>query len=814
MPIPKQDLIVSSDGTIIDETTGLFLPAHIVRDNAQGGMREIPAMLKSLLESKGYYDQSLYTGFYQGGLAMRRDENTLVVHVPMKGTDASELLLSALATGEIENVGVSPVPYPQLPGLLRRQQIQGQTIDISLTGRETPTRSARNAIARFNDSPLGVTQAVSEIVYNLRVYCRGCPIATLPITYNMDVWDQYGMSAVPIVAEGETEEKAKLFYMQADWAKIKSPVPYIADPLRFRQSGLPTWPYWFLADFGKEQRWVLLHQSHVIPVVPGNSLRHGSLVGTSSVWICLGFLLESILVIEERIEKKISAATNGLLGISGVSQTGDAIAKQISMQQEVRKLENKYFASDYTILASSSNKIGFTFLPLRQQDGVPPKERRELDEDILALAFNEPLTAVVSRGGIGFSTNAPENASQTSDTGVAAILEILEVALGTMFPRVQVAVSRQNDPAQRLNVATFKEFSSAIKDVNAAVAGEPVLSREEIRALIDRDLFELPDVEDDTVSAEATADSSDEIKETDSGESDDESNSSEVEATAMAIESYLLNVRYEFEPITPRGADDPIPEATPDPEAVELDTWDDDMPDYEGMLDAEPSDDEDFPERTQDAPEIESWMWLIPTLIFFNVFNGRSVNEAGAVGLRNDLVDIRMLEAAGLAPPLAVGDTTIQQWVGDLRDVTQRSFVHQYLLGRGGQNIMSADDWDILVSQINTAYSEIDFLAERLAAGAYSEGQIANYSATLLNSSVQGYEAGRASAHGLSLPIYPGDPSLICSGRCKCHWEHIAVFDGPRFIGYDSWWRLRTGAQHCASCISNSINFAPFVTRF
>jgi hypothetical protein len=632
----------------------------------------------------------------------------------------------------------------------------------------------------------------------------------------MSVWEENGMTPVPIVAEGEAESNAELFYLHADWGgKVKGPVPYIADPLRFRPSGLaPSWPYWFLADLGSEKHWVLLHQSHVIPIVPGNSLRYNSLIGTSSVWITLGFIAEHVLMLEERIERKISAATNGLLGISGVSQSGDKIAKQIELQGEIRKTEGKYFASDYTILTSNSNKIVFTFLPLRQHDGVPPKEQREYEEDTLALAFNEPLTAVVSRGGVGFATNASEQTNTTADTGVSAILSVLEVALGTMFPRVTVTISRQNDPAQRLNVSTLKEFSSAVKDLNASIEGETVLSREEIRTLIDRDLFPLPDIENDTVSSDATADESSEIKEVESD--DDEANATEVDVAIGGIESHILNVRYEIEPVIPSGADSPIPEAPPSPKSVSLDTFDSDMPKYEGMLDSEPVEDEEFPPTDSDAIESESWLWLIPILTYFNESNGRSVDEARALGLRDELAITRELAASSLALPLADGDITLQRWVADMRDITERSYVHQFMLGQGGRNMMTDEGYDWLIENINLAFSEIDYLADRMAIGAYSEAQIASYSETLVGSAVQGFDAGRASAYGIDidgLPDYPGSFRLDCRGRCRCHWRHARIFDGPLFARIESYWELDPNAQHCTSCLENNAMYYPFVTE-
>jgi hypothetical protein len=813
--IKDQNKLVVQDNNIVDEATGLYLPSSIVKGRASGMSKDMPEALKRMLNEKGVYDLGLIQGFYQGGYSINRDTSTLIMHIPTKGSDSSELLMSAMASGEVNNVGASPVVSSQLIGLIRRQQVQAGNIELNLTGRVTPTNKARNAIMRFNDSPLGVTQSVSDMVYNLRVYCRGCPIATVPIGYDISVWPENGLGLIPIEIDGE--ESDKIFYLNVDWDRVKTPVPYIYDPLRFRQSGLPTWPYWFLADDGGAERWVLLHQSHVIPVVPGNSLRYDSLLGTSSVWIMLEHLSEQVLVIEERIERKISSATNGLLGISGITQTGKQVADEIDLQTEIRRMENKYFSSDYTIL-TGKDRIAFTFLPLRQGDGIPLQERREYFEDALSLAFNEPLTAIVSRGGIGFATNAAEQSNTTSDTGVTAILSALEIVLGTIYPRVQVSVSRQNDPAQRLNVATLKDFSSAIQDLNASTP-EGVLTTEEIRALIDRDLFEIPEIDQETVQAGATADDdAGDVKKPESEDDDDSDRETEqdteVEAAVREVEQHIFNVRYELEPVEPVGADDPIPEATPDPQAITSDAWNSDMPDYEGMLEAEPSEDEEFPERSQEQPEAESWLWLMPIFTFYNIYNGRFVDEPRALELRDELSLIREIQAVGLAPPLAVGDITIQEWVADMRGNAQRSYVHQYMLGRGGQNMLTDADWDWLFENVNLAYSEIDYLAERMAMGAYSEAQIANYSQTLIGSAIQGYEAGRASAYGLDLPDYPGSFRLDCRGRCRCHWDNRPIFNGPTLIGYDSYWELNPRARHCTSCLENNSMYYPFVTRF
>lgn len=537
---------IDSQGMVTDDRTGLLIPHHVATaPGRRHANQDVPNFLRGLLEQKGYYDQQLLMGFYQQGVGLNRDEQTLVTRWERKGSDKSEMTLAAMASGEISNVGISPVPYPQLPALIRRQQVQAQTIDIDLVGRESPVTKARDAIARFNDSPMGVTKAISDMVFNLRVYNRGCPVAFAPITYDMEQWQGEGLEAVPIVLPGDSESKATTYYLQVDWSKRKTPVPYITDPLRFRYTGNDEWPYWFLAQHGRRHKWILLHSSHVIPVVPGNSARPRDMIGTSSVWVCLGFLAEEFMVIEERVEKKLAAVTNGILGISGISQTSAKIKEEMDAQVEMRKMEGKFFASEYTILTSENSRVNFAFLPLRQSDGIDYQARREHYEDILAASFQEPLQAVVLRGGIGYSSQSREAGEQNSDTGVTAILSLVEITLGAMFPRVQVTISRPNDPSQRLNIGAFNEFASAVQSINNSTGGdEPVLTRAEVRAIIDRDMFTIPEVDDDgAAQAGATADDTDQVETgDDSSDNNDDRENSELAALSDDIDTFLTDV--------------------------------------------------------------------------------------------------------------------------------------------------------------------------------------------------------------------------------------------------------------------------------
>ena len=536
---PSQDLIIK-EGYIKDEHTGLILPQNAFTQGATNKRRKVPDKIKKYLESHGYYDHSLMRGFYHDGYMLQRDDSTLIPYIPSKDTDTSELLLSALASGEVANVGISPVLFPDLLSIIKRQQAQAANSSIDITGRKTPVKAARDAIARFNDSPLGYTAAISEIVYNLRVFNRGCPIAIVPLNYDLSVWSENGMTFIPMPKEGQAESDVDIGYLEIDLDRVGTPVPFILDPLRIRLSGLDTWPYWYKIVDGKNYKWVLLHQSHVIPVTQGNS-GHADLLGTSSVWITLGFMSEYTLIVEERVEKRIGQITNGILGISGITQTGEEISDELDAQAELRKNEGKFYGSDFTVLTSPNENVTFSFLSLRQGDVVTQEEHERM-ENTLVFAFGESLNSAYTRGGVGYGAASQETGRQSSDTGVGAILSLISRALGAIYKRVSIHVNRERDPAQALNLDSFNSFAEGVKDINDALGeGETLFTRDELRAIIESSFFDIPKVEGDSVMGHATGDDTNEI---DEGEDGDDSQTDDSQNTNESMSSIPPHALY------------------------------------------------------------------------------------------------------------------------------------------------------------------------------------------------------------------------------------------------------------------------------
>jgi hypothetical protein len=221
---------VVDGGHIRDSRSGLFIPKNYTTPASRTSLSEVVSAVEG---------GPVRPGGFGKGYAFDRDSDTLAVYWPQKGSGYDELVAQAIVDGTVANVGLSPVVAPQISDLV---------------GRMTPLRAARDAIGRFNDSPLGATDALKRIVYGMCTYNRGAPIATVPITYAFDQWADFGLQAVPLVGQGETESSASRFYLEVDWEKHGTPVPFLPSIFDLAPSGIQEWPYWYRVKIDGAQR--------------------------------------------------------------------------------------------------------------------------------------------------------------------------------------------------------------------------------------------------------------------------------------------------------------------------------------------------------------------------------------------------------------------------------------------------------------------------------------------------------------------------------------------------------------------------------
>ena len=455
-------------------------------------------------------------------------------------------------------------------------------------------------------------------------------------------------------------------------------MPFLPDVFDLERTGMKEFPYWYRATMGTDRKWVLLHHTQCIPIVPGKSEQYA--LGTSSTWMCVKMIAEEVLEDDRRIELMVNALADGLLGIGPVYMTAEKIRDDLQKTGDEAQRKGNILAKGYTIFTSPTGAIQFSDYSLRKESGIEFQERLQANQDAVALAFQEPLSKITTRGGVGFGSQADTVADENSGGGVDAILNLITVALGTMFPRVQVAVKRQNDRAQRLNIATFKTLSEGVKNINATGT---VLSPAVVRAIIDRDIFDLPSVDENIIHTTSTNDE-DASQENTVDEDGSEEGQEQEPAQDEGIEAMIAMIRiaHSLSFFVPEGAEDELPELSVNPDAVATEEFDDywDDEDYPGLLQSEVFETEaDVDEENQNR-----WVWIAGAWVYLVATQNRRVDRNESVTIRDTMVEQRQPSMSDVMESMIAGQISVQNGVACRME---------YLAGRRYQCVPPRTGW-------------------------------------------------------------------------------------------------------------------------
>ena len=758
--------------------SNLLVPPGYGQEGWQGRQdRDRPGpILSSLLGGDGWWGQ-VDDQIFQPGHVVKRNYDYGFLELPAKGSGQDDLLSAAIVDGRIGNIGIAPVVSAQLSAILNRQISQARTAEITLNGRASPVRRARDSIAWYDDSPLGFSAAIGKVIYQMRVFNRGAPHATIPITLATDQWGGYGLDLVPL------NDRKRLYYLTVDWDLMGAPVPFLPNPFDLQPTGDREWPYWYKKELRQGDGnpvWILLHQTQIFSLIPGVSWQSG--VGTCAVYMFWEWVADLALEKIRRAEKQIHQPAHGLLTIDGVTATATQIKNEIMKDRIERDAQGRKLDKGITVI-TGRDAIHAAFMSFRESYADYSEFKQAL-EDALAQVFNEPLSSVVTREGVGYSAQTNANVQGSADAGVDAILIDVSSVLGAMHKRVKIFVQRPNTATKVRTMENFQTFAQA-------VGGLPdgTLTQAEIRALIHSLIVEIPQTGDSaTASANPNEDQSDN---NDPNGGDGGGNAEEVENQAL-----LYTVK-RLAPIKPTGtAKGRAPQADKRSQQDSLyERWDREFPDYDHLLTAQEN-------RADDDPVI--WLWNSDLIRYRRA--DQIVDRDLALVLRDELRQIRQVDADDLAADLATGRITLQQWLDGIQDAVEEGYVTQGALARGGVDQLSDEDLEWLDDALAGPFDEVASLAERIGEGLYSEAQIANFTRNTIYGSVHAYEGMNASAHGVrsayDLPAYPGDGSSECQKRCHCYWvfkrgsagELLATWTHPPLH------RRIPGIEPCRTC--------------
>ena len=210
------------------------------------------------------------------------------------------------------------------------------------------------------------------------------------------------------------------------------------------------------------------------------------------------------------------------------------------------------------------------------------------------------------------------------------------------------------------------------------------------------------------------------------------------------------------------------------------------------------------------------WRWNKTARRYFDVTTGRFMSNTEALGYVDDSIAASADVMGELAELVGTGQLSVEDWLVRMQAEIKGEYIRQYLQGIGGRSQMKQSDWGRIGGLLNQQYHKyLDGFADDIRSGLLSAAQIAARAAMYSESARQAYEKASAVAKGVPLskvPAFPGDGSTICKTHCKCHWVFVAIRnEAGDIIGWECYWNLEPGADHCSTCLGRASTWSPLV---
>jgi hypothetical protein len=198
------------------------------------------------------------------------------------------------------------------------------------------------------------------------------------------------------------------------------------------------------------------------------------------------------------------------------------------------------------------------------------------------------------------------------------------------------------------------------------------------------------------------------------------------------------------------------------------------------------------------------WVWQEKLHRYRNTATGRFLGAKDMLPLRDKFVAVQKARMVAVTGQFTDGKFGLGRWQRDMREAIRTSFIDQYVLARGGRNMMTPADWGKIGQMVKGQNTFLRGFAADLYAGDLSAAQAQVRAAMYAGASKAAYEKGNAENLGTpDLPAYPGDGSTVCKSNCACSWEIVSTE-----TGWDCTWSLGA-AEHCPDCVDNAANWNP-----
>ena len=660
--------------------------------------------------------------------------------IPNKYTVEAELMCAEIAGINYTDKDLGGALLPELTGLLNKFSREVGASSFTVTGRDYPALIVSDALSRA-DMP----QLLQQFIFEQSVYNRGSALAFAPLHIDISLWKDYGIEIKKATIGGKSVE-----YVTVDWTKHGTPVPYLLDPLRCTPTNSVEYPYFYNAPDGGGTRTVLLHNSHVTPIVPGQDRNQNW--GTSPTWIVLGTISAFLTDRAARIEQMANAKAGDLLTLSGVNQSAAQSVRDERLKQiERNRNAGQQFGGDPTIIAG--NAISASLLRMRQGMSVDDYSKmREIAINQLALAFGVSIMDIETRGGVGYGAQADAQMDAFAMQGAIAMMYRLAQALQRFYPRVTIAVSSPRDPSQQLNMQAAKLAAETM-----TMAGYPP---EKIQMEL-ATKYGMPAPDDAEI--ETIDDEDDDI---------------------IASANVLLQF-YAADKIQPAG-DETLTELDGDDNAF----WDAALPKYAGLLRAE------IDNETEPGDGANDWQWLyIVAKAFYAHKSGLTldVEDSDSVEMVVNALQAHLkLELMQASKRAQYGKFDVGAWFKSASKSLASAIRAAIKFGSGLTN--EATD------NVNAAIRELQKIAKSALASEISTSQLNAQSLALANGSIRAavndaLPTAVNSANKLTDARKPEKKGGKSTERSRA-WKRKKRDEAKRNVT----WKFGATIEHCADC--------------
>lgn len=200
-----------------------------------------------------------------------------------------------------------------------------------------------------------------------------------------------------------------------------------------------------------------------------------------------------------------------------------------------------------------------------------------------------------------------------------------------------------------------------------------------------------------------------------------------------------------------------------------------------------------------------------------NTETGRFLGAGQMVELRDRFLDAQQEAMRELTGRLS--EMTVADWARQMRDTIKTTHIDLYVLGHGGRNTMTAQDWGRLGHKLREQYAYLSRFEMEIATGRYTDPETGGLKLDALmaraelyaKSGVSSYERGHALGMGVpDLPDYPGSGSTQCVTNCRCYWSIDEVHDDDgTLVGWNCTWVAVGDAGTCGDCDAHAADWSP-----